>query len=63
VAVIWQALIDTIKGMGLVTLKAKQTEAVLAVVAGKDTFVLLPTRYGKSIICGVLPPLFDKFRG
>ena len=58
-----QALSDTEKEMGLVPLKAKQTEAVLAVVAGKDTFVTLPTGYGKSIIYGVLPLLFDKLRG
>ncbi len=58
-----QALKETVSEMGLFELKPKQTEAILAVLAGKDTFVSLPTGYGKSIIYGVLPPLFDKLRG
>ena len=32
-------------------------------MSGNDTFVSLPTGYGKSVIYGVLPPLFDKLRG
>ena len=32
-------------------------------VEGKDTFVTLPTGYGKSIIYGILPIVFDKMRG
>ena len=54
------ALDEAVKEMGLSSLKSKQTEAIFAVVAGKDT---LPTGYGKSVIYGVLPSLFDKLRG
>ena len=28
-------------------------------ISGKDTFVILPTGYGKSIIYGILPLMFD----
>jgi len=44
-------------------LKAKQVEAVEAFLGGSDTFVSLPTGYGKSIIYSVLPYAFDKLRG
>ncbi len=44
-------------------MKDKQMEAILAVVRGKDTFVSLPTGFGKSMIYGVLPMVFDKMRG
>ena len=57
-----KALDEVISEMGLLPLREKQTEAVLSIVAGKDTFVTLPTGYGKSIIYGVLPLLFDKLR-
>ena len=61
-AVIQQALNKAVIEMGLSSLKPKQTEAILAIVAGKDIFVSLPTGYGKSIIYGVLPLLFDKLQ-
>jgi len=32
-------------------------------VSGKDTFVALPTGYGKSIIYALLPSVFNKLRG
>ena len=32
-------------------------------VEGKDTFVSLPTGFGKSLIYGVLPSIFDKLKG
>ena len=35
---------------GYSPLKVKQQEALEAFVSGKDTFVALPTGYGKSII-------------
>ena len=44
-------------------LKDKQVEAVCAFVEGKDTFVALPTGYGKSLIYGILPYVFDKLKG
>ena len=40
-----------------------QVEAIKSFVSGKDTFVILPTGYGKSIIYGVLPLLFDYVSG
>ena len=62
-SVMHQALKETVSEMGLFELKSKQTEAILTVLAGKDTFVSLPTGYGKSIIYSVLSPLYDKVRG
>ena len=45
---------------GLKPLKEKQIEALEAFTSGYDMFVALPTGYGKSIIFGMLPLLFDK---
>ena len=42
-----RALNETVHEMGLQELKPKQTEAVLAVASGRDTFASLPTGYGK----------------
>jgi len=36
-------------------MKEKQLEAVHSFVVGNDTFVSLPTGYGKSLIYPVLP--------
>jgi len=41
----------------------KQLEALYGFVSGRDTFVALPTGYGKSVIFAVLPLLFDKLLG
>jgi len=49
--------------MGIERLKPKQLEAVEAFVSGKDTFVSLPTGYGKSKIFAILPLLFDLLLG
>ena len=49
--------------LGYEGVKDKQMEAILAVVRGKDTFVSLPTGFGKSMIYGVLPMVFDKKKG
>ena len=38
-------------------------EAITSYVEGKDTFVSLPTGFGKSLIYGVLPSIFDKLKG
>lgn len=57
------ALEKTIEELGLHTLKPKQREAVEAFIAGRDTFVILPTGYGKSIIYAILPNLSDRIRG
>ena len=44
-------------------LQGKQKEAIIAYTSGKDTFVALPTGYGKSLIYGCLPLVFDSVRG
>ena len=49
--------------MGLNPLKPKQIESLQTFVSGKDTFVALPTGYGKSVIFAVLPLLFDRLLG
>ena len=57
------AIQEVIQKMNLKSMKDKQTEAIQAFISGQDTFVALPTGYGKSIIFGVLPLLFDKLLG
>ena len=44
-------------------LKAEQLAAISAFAHGKDTFIALPTGYGKSLIYGILPLVFDRLRG
>ena len=46
-----------------INLKEKQKEAILSFVRGRDTFVSLPTGYGKSIVYGILPMLYDLLLG
>ena len=48
--------------MGIQGLNPKQLAAVESFVSGKNTFVALPTAYGKSIIFTILP-LFDLLLG
>ena len=45
------------------SLKAKQREAVELFLNGRDTFVSLPTGYGKSLCYCLLPFAFDALRG
>lgn len=49
--------------MGIEELKPKQVEAITTFVSGKDTFVSLPTGYGKSVVFAILPLLFDFMLG
>ena len=44
-------------------LKDEQVEAILNSCQGQDVFVSLPTGFGKSMIYGLLPLVFDKIRG
>ena len=53
------SLVKVVHFMDLDPLKPKQIEAVKSFESGKDTFVSLPTGYGKLIIFVVLPLLFD----
>ena len=57
------AISSAVEEMGLNPLKEKQLEAVMAFMSGSDTFVSLPTGYGKSIVYAILPLVFDKIRG
>ena len=45
--------------MGIKELKDKQRQAIMTFVQGQDTFVLLPTGYGKSMIYALLPVVFE----
>ena len=55
------AISDSLTEIGIERRKDKQKEAILAFVSGRDTFVVLPTGYGKSY--AVLPLAFDKLKG
>ena len=58
-----EALKVILPSCGIIQLKNKQEEAILTFLSGKDTFVSLPTGYGKSVIFGILPLLFDQILG
>lgn len=49
--------------LGYRELKSEQIMAISSFVQGNDTFVALPTGYGKSLIYAVLPFVFDVIRG
>jgi len=55
----YAAVSEVCRRMELRPLKPKQMEALSTFLSGRDTFVALPTGYGKSIIFAVLPLLFD----
>jgi len=57
------AVDDSIRELGLETLKPKQRDAINSFLSGNDTLVVLPTGYGKSIVYAALPWIFDKLRG
>ena len=58
-----EALRLSLQDCGISTLKDKQEEAIMTFLSGQDTFVSLPTGYGKSIIFGILPLVFDRLLG
>ena len=58
-----RAITESGKQLGYDKLKPKQIEALTSFLQGNDTFVSLPTGYGKSIIYAALPFAFDKLRG
>ena len=57
------ALEAATRKMGMDSLKDMQKKAILAFVGGKDTFVSLSTGYGKSVIYGILPMMYDELLG
>ena len=56
------AIIESATVLGYPQLKDKQIEALDCFLSGKDTFVSLPTGYGKSIIFAALPLAFDRLK-
>ena len=42
-------------------LKPPQLESLWSIVCGKDTFAILPTGYGKSLIFYILPFIWEEF--
>jgi len=58
-----KAVEATVTTMNLRPLKPKQLEALESFMSGKDTFVALPTGYGKSVIFAMLPLMFDNILG
>ena len=57
------AIAESAHQLGYATLKELQVKAISSIVEGQDTFVSLPTGYGKSIIYAALPLVFDKLKG
>ena len=51
------------QSLGYESLKPKQIEAAQSFISGQDTFVSLPTGYGKTVIFALLPLVFKKIRG
>ena len=58
-----QVLSDVAGLFGVGVFKEKQDEAIRTFLSGRDTFVSLPTGYGKSIIYAALPLIFDRVLG
>ena len=58
-----QSITNSAATIGVDQLKPEQMRALEAILCGKDTFVSLPTGYGKSIIFAALPLAFDEFKG
>ena len=50
---------QVVLSLGYSELKQHQKDAVVQFVSGKDVFVALPTGYGKSLVYGCLPLVFD----
>ena len=58
-----EAISEAAEKLSINELKAKQREAIISFVTGNDTFVVLPTGYGKSLIYAILPLIFNTMRG
>jgi len=57
------AITERAQILGIKQFEQKQVEAIESFLSGKDTFVSLPTGYGKSIIYAALPLAFDALKG
>jgi len=49
--------------LGYSSLKSEQMQAILKFLQGQDVFVVLPTRYRKSLCYACLPLVFDQIFG
>ncbi len=49
--------------LGYSCLKEEQIQASCQVLKGQDTFLALPTEYGKSVFYALLPGAFDILKG
>lgn len=58
-----EAISEAAQKLSINELKPKQREAITSYVSGNDTFVVLPTGYGKSLIYAILPLIFNKLKG
>ena len=54
---------EVAKEHGYEKLKEEQLLAIGEFVSEKDVFVSLPTGFGKSLIYGLLPAVYDRVRG
>ena len=56
-------MIDEVaRGHGYERLMEEQLSAIEEFVCGQDVFVSLPTGFGKSVIYGILPTIFDRMK-
>ena len=56
-------IVEVAKEHGYEKLKKEQLLAIDEFVSGKDVFVSLPIGFGKSLIYGLLPAVYDRVRG
>ena len=57
------AISEVARNHGYERLKEEQLLAIEKFVSGSDVFVSLPTGFGKSLIYGLLPAVFDRLKG
>ena len=58
-----KAIEESVNALGYTELKKEQWDAMEQFLMGKDTFVSLPTGFGKSIIYAALPGVFNRIEG
>ena len=58
-----EAISEVAKNHGYERLKEEQLLAIEKFVTGSDIFVSLPMGFGKSLIYGLLPAVFDRLKG
>ena len=61
-SVIQQALDEIVTEIGVYEAEAKELEVIVAVVSGNDTFVSLPTGYGKSVVISLLAHTYVQWK-